>query len=210
VACHPDGSIWFTDPFPGGSLSEGHPDRPGTGNNAAGLNNPYWGETGIGLPPPEDGMTQELPANIYRWDPSGRLDLILSPEKWGNPNGIAFSPDYKIVYTMGNGNIYASDVNGAKIANTRPVTDCMVDGVHCGPDGMRVDRAGNLWLGSTSILGYSGVTVWNAAGKLQGRIRLPETCANLCFAGPKRDFLFMTAAQSVYMVRVNVQGAGPG
>ena len=33
---------------------------------------------------------------------------------------------------------------------------------------------------------------------------------NLCFAGPKRDHLFMTATQSIYMLRVNIQGAAPG
>ena len=54
------------------------------------------------------------------------------------------------------------------------------------------------------------MTVWNPAGKLIGRIRLPEVCANLCFAGPKRDYLFMCGSQSVYMVRVNIQGAAPG
>jgi gluconolactonase len=75
---------------------------------------------------------------------------------------------------------------------------------------MRADVAGNIWAGSTAALGYAGVTVWSPAGKILGRIRLPENCANLCFAGPKRDWLFMTASQSIYMVRVNTQGAAPG
>ena len=92
----------------------------------------------------------------------------------------------------------------------RLFTDCMVDGVKCGPDGMRADRAGNLWISSNGPLGYAGVSVWNPAGSLIGRIRLPEVCANLCFAGPKRDHLFMCGSQSVYMVRVNIQGAAPG
>jgi len=35
-------------------------------------------------------------------------------------------------------------------------------------------------------------------------------CANLCFAGPKRDHVFMTATQSIFMLRVNMQGAAPG
>jgi gluconolactonase len=215
VACHLDGSIWFTDPPFGGSLNEGHPDAPGQGNNAAGILNPYAGEGGLGLPNvgQEDGagnMAMELPANTYRWDPSGRLDIVFTPEKLGTPNGICFSPDYKIVYTMGSGKIYASDIDGAKVANTRVVTDCMVDGIACRPDGMRTDRAGNLWIGSTSVIGYSGVTIWNPQGKLLGRIRLPETCANICFAGPKRDYLFMCAATSIYMVRVNIQGSSPG
>ena len=215
IAPHKDGSIWFTDPQFGGSLSEGHPDAPGIGNNTERLNDPFTGEGGLALPRPgqEDSlgnMTMELPANTYRWDPSGRLDIVFTPDTLGGPNGIAFSPDYKLVYTMGKGNIYVSEVNGAKVSGTHVLTDCNVDGIHCGPDGMRVDRAGNIWAGSTSILGYSGVTVWSPQGKLLGRIRLPETCANLCFAGPKRDYLFMTAAQSIYMVRVNIQCASPG
>jgi gluconolactonase len=59
-------------------------------------------------------------------------------------------------------------------------------------------------------LGYSGVTVWTPAGKLIGRIRLPEVCANLCFGGPKRNRLFMAGSQSLYAVYVNTQGAAPG
>ena len=59
-------------------------------------------------------------------------------------------------------------------------------------------------------LGYAGVFVYNAQGKMIGRIRLPEICANLCFGGPKRNQLFMTASQSVYMLQVNTQGAAPG
>ena len=69
---------------------------------------------------------------------------------------------------------------------------------------------GGAGSGSTSVLGYMGVTVWNPAGRLLGRIRLPEGCANVCFGGPKRDHLFMTASQSLYMLKVNIQGAAPG
>ena len=54
----------------------------------------------------------------------------------------------------GKGVIYAFDVQGNKVANMRMFTDCMVDGVHCGPDGMRADRAGNIWVGSNAPLGY--------------------------------------------------------
>ena len=64
--------------------------------------------------------------------------------------------------------------------------------------------------GSTSVPGYMGVTVWNPAGKCIGRIRLPETCANLCFCGPKRDWLWMCASQSVYLVRTGNPGGGSG
>jgi gluconolactonase len=216
---HPDGSVWFTDPPYGDSLSEGHPDVAGGGANPNGLYNADAGDRGVGL---VGGTKRELPTNTYRWDPKGTLEVVVPGDQVPDPNGLCFSPDYKTLYLIstgpgpgdnghgGKGVIYAFDVQGTKLANMRQFTDCMVDGVHCGPDGMRADRAGNLWVSSNAPLGYSGVTVWNSAGKLIGRIRLPEVCANLCFAGPKRDYLFMAASQSIYMVRVNVQGAAPG
>ncbi|HEX5326395.1 MAG TPA: SMP-30/gluconolactonase/LRE family protein, partial [Acetobacteraceae bacterium] len=167
------------------------------------------------------GVKQVLPTNTYRWDPSGRLDVVVPGDQVPNPNGLCFSPDYKTLYVVstgpgpgqtvaGKGVIFALDVQGNTLGNLRVFSDCMVDGVHCGPDGLRADRAGNLWVGSNTVLGYAGVTVWNPAGKLIGRIRLPEVCANVCFAGPKRDWLFMCASQSIYMLRLNIQGATPG
>jgi gluconolactonase len=174
--------------------------------NPNGLYDPAVGNPGSGI---IGSMKRELPNNTYRWDPSGRLEIIISAEQDPRPNGLCFSPDYKTLYVM-NSQIYAFDAQGRKLSNMHLFTDCMVDGVACHPDGMRTDRAGNLWVSSNAPLGYGGVTVWNPAGKLIGRVRLPEVCANLCFAGPKRDYLFMCAGQSVYMVRLNIQGAAPG
>ncbi|MBA2590488.1 MAG: SMP-30/gluconolactonase/LRE family protein [Alphaproteobacteria bacterium] len=203
LAPHKDGSVWFTDPQYGGNLAEGHPD------DGDGVRDPRLGNTGVGIQK-AGGMHQELPMNVYRADPSGRVEIAVPFEPGKAPNGICFSPDYTKVYIIRAGGISVGDVNGAKVTNLRVFTDAMVDGVRCGPDGMRADRAGNIWASSAAPLGYCGVTVWNPAGKLLGRIRLPEGCANLCFAGPKRDHLFMTATQSVYMLRVNIQGAAPG
>ena len=216
---HPDGSIWFTDPPYGDQISEGHPDLAGGAANPNGLYDPTVGNDGVGL---VGAVRRALPSNTYRWDPSGDLQIVVPGEQVTDPNGICFSPDYKTLYLIstgpgpgdngngGKGVIYAFDVQGNTLGNMRLFSDCMVDGVHCGPDGMRADRAGNLWVGSNAPLGYAGLTVWNPGGTLIGRIRLPEVCANLCFAGPKRDFLFMTASQSIYLFRVNIQGAAPG
>jgi gluconolactonase len=215
---HPDGSIWFSDPPYGDSLTEGHPDVAGGRANPNGLYDPDLGDHGVGV---IGGVKSVLPTNTYRWDPSGRLEVVVSGAEVPDPNGVCFSPDYKTFYlistgpgpgqkTGGKGVIYAFDVHGTKVTNKRLFTDCMVDGVHCGPDGMRADRAGNLWVGSNAPLGYGGVTVWNNKGKLIGRIRLPEVCANLAFGGPKRNYLFMAASQSLYGLLLNIQGAAPG
>jgi gluconolactonase len=44
-------------------------------------------------------------------------------------------------------------------------------------------------------------------GERIGMIRLPETCANICFGGTKRNRLFMAASQSLYAVYVDAVGA---
>jgi gluconolactonase len=218
IVPHPDGSIWFTDPAYGDQLTEGHPDLPGGPTNPDGIYDANVGNGGVGL---LGGKTRELPTNTYRWDPSGRLDVVVSGDQVPDPNGLCFSPDYKTLYLVSTGAgpgektggkdvIYAFEVQGQKVANMRTFTDAMVDGVHCGPDGLRVDRAGNLWVGSNAPLGYCGVTVWNPQGKLIGRVRLPEVCANVTFGGPKRNFLFMAASQSLYGLLLNIQGAAPG
>ena len=216
---HPDGSIWFTDPPYGDTLSEGHPDEAGGPTNPQGLLKPAVGAENAGG---FGGTKRQLPNAVYRWDPSGRLDQVITEDQLKDPNGICFSPDYKTLYVIstgkgpgdthagGTGTIFAFDVQGGKVSNGRQFLDMTVDGVHCGPDGMRADVFGNLWCSSNAPLGYSGVLIYNAQGKLIGRIRLPEVCANVCFGGPKRNHLFMAASQSIYLLQVQTQGAAPG
>lgn len=211
VAAHPDGSVWFTDSGAGASLSEGHPDEAGGPGNPDGLYLPGLGDYGTGI---IGGVRRAMPSTTYRWDPSGRLDPILDSEPMGG-NGVCFSPDYKTFYIISGGRpsakVYAFDVGpGGKLSNKRVFTDVHIDGVYCHPDGMRADRAGNIWVSANGPLGYSGCTVWNPAGKAIGRVRVPEGAANICFAGPKRDYLVICASQSVYMLRVGIQGASPG
>jgi gluconolactonase len=51
------------------------------------------------------------------------------------------------------------------------------------------------------------VQVIAPTGEAIGMIRLPETCANVCFGGARRNRLFMTSSQSLYAVYVNTSGA---
>ena len=220
VVPHPDGSYWFTDPPYGGQLYEGAPDAPGGPSNRASRLNPRLGQ------PPEIGRTsRELPTSTYRLDPSGRVDRVVGEDQVPDPNGLCFSPDYKKLYVVstgkgpgdtgpgGKGEMYVFDVGSdGKATNGKLFSNFMVDGVKCGPDGVRADVEGNLWCSSNAgrSVGYSGVTVWSPQGQLIGRIRLPEICGNVCFGGPKRNRLFMAASQSLYALYTGTQGAAPG
>ena len=194
VVPHRDGSYWFTDPPYGRSLYEGRPGR------------------------------RELPNGVYRVDARGTVTLVASEQQVPDPNGLAFSPDYRKLYVVstgkgpgdtgagGKGDMFVFDVSADNtLSNPKRFADFLIDGVKCSPDGVRCDVDGNLWCPSNAgrAVGYSGVTVWTPQGKLIGRIRLPEVCGNLCFGGPKRNRLFMAASQSLYAVYVNTQGAAP-
>ena len=220
VVPHPDGSIWFTDPPYGGQLYEGEPDVAGGPSNAAGRLNPK-----IGQPAGFAVGKRELPTAVYRADPSGRLDVVVTEDQLPDPNGLCFSPDYKKLYVISTGkgpgdtgpggkrDMHVFDVGSDnKLSNQKLFSDFMIDGIKCGPDGARCDVDGNVWVSSNARrdLGYSGVTVWTPEGKLIGRIRLPESTANLCFGGPKRNRLFVAASQSLYAVYTRTQGAAPG
>jgi gluconolactonase len=220
VVPHPDGSYWFTDPPYGAQLYEGTVDAAGGPANQAGRLNPR-----LGQPPELGSYKRELPTSVYRVDNSGKVDLVVREDQVPDPNGLCFSPDYKKLYVIstgqgpgdagagGKGDMYVFDVGADnKLSNGKLFSSFMIDGVKCGPDGVRADVDGNLWVSSNAgrSVGYSGVTVWTPQGQLIGRIRLPEICGNVCFGGPKRNRLFMAASQSLYSVFTATQGAAPG
>ena len=186
IACHPDGSYWFTDPPYGGQIYEGMPDAAGGPSNKQGRLNAK-----VGQPAGSGVLKRELSCNVYRVDPSGRIDMVISEEALGAiPNGITFSPDYKRLYVVNNGMVSVLDVGGPAHQVGKPsaqFADFMVDGITCRTDGIRTDVFGNLWASSNAgaNVGYSGVTVWNpdrqadrphpAAGSVrQRRVRRPQ------------------------------------
>ena len=145
VVPHPDGSYWFTDPPYGGQLYEGHADAAGGPSNPAGRLRTGWASRA------EFGAAKrELPTNCYRVDPSGKVDLVVTEEQVPDPNGLCFSPDYKKLYVVstgkgpgdtgpgGKGEMYVFDVGADnKLSNRKLFSDFMIDGVKCGPDGVR-------------------------------------------------------------------------
>jgi len=148
----------------------------------------------------------ELPMNVYRWK-AGELTVVA--EGISQPNGLAFSPDEKLLYIVESRatprKILSFDVTSNNtLENRRVLIDAGPKGT---PDGFRVDMDGNLWCGwGMGEAGLDGVHVFNPQGKLIGRIDLPERCANLCFGGLHRNRLFMAASTSLYSLYVNTQG----
>jgi gluconolactonase len=177
LVVHPDGAIWFTDPF-------------------YGIRGNYEGFK----------AEQELKEAVYRID-GGTGQIAMVTDEVGQPNGLCFSPDYMKLYVADTGmprEIKVWDVDGARLRNGRRFTQLAVpgSGAPAAADGLRCDVDGNVWAGA-----QPGVQVFAPDGDPIGMIRLPETCANVCFGGPRRNRLFMTASQSLYAVYVETAGA---
>ena len=119
-------------------------------------------------------------------------------------NGLAFSPDEKILYANGSRNMYirAYDVKAdGTLTNSRLLIDMSGDKTPGITDGMKVDTKGNIW---TS--GPGGVWVISPDGKHLGTIRTPETITNVAFGDTGMKTLYMTARPNVYRVRTGVPG----
>ena len=138
---------------------------------------------------------------VYRHDPkTGRTTALV--RDFVQPNGLAFSPDEKILYIADSGapkHIRRFAV-GADGTLTGGEVFCKID--VGGPDGIRVDQAGRVWSSAGD-----GVQIFSPAGKLIGKILVPESPANLCFGGADGRTLFMTARKSLYAITVSVTGA---
>jgi len=188
VVVHSDGAIWFSDP-------------------GYGIMGNYEGHK----------AAFELPCVVYRLDPKTRVATVVVSDL-DKPNGLCFSPDEKLLYVVDSGTpkrpsdprpIQVYDVvDGARLKSGRMFAN-MSPGTS---DGIRCDVDGNIWsaAGWSGKENYDGVHVFAPDGTLIGRIHLPETCANLCFGGAKRNRLFMAASQSLYSLYVGAEGVAGG
>jgi gluconolactonase len=179
VVVKSDGTIWFTDPSYG-ILSdlEGWKAEPEYGG-----------------------------CYVFRFDPRDG-SLTVAADDFLKPNGIAFSPDEKILYIADTGashepdgpkHIRAFDVTADnKLKNSRVFAECDA-GLF---DGFRMDTDGRLWSSAGD-----GVHCFAPDGQLLGKILVPEVVANVCFGGFKRNRLYICGTTSLYAVHVTVTGA---
>jgi gluconolactonase len=166
----------------------------------------YFTDPPYGLAGGDEDAAKELKFNgVYRLK-NGKLQLLI--EDLTRPNGIAFSPDEKVLYvansdpqrkiwmrydvrpdgTVGHGKVFAD------------VTSETEDGL---PDGMKVDANGNVY-----ATGPGGVWIFSPEGTHLGTIKPAETPANCNWGGDGRT-LYMTARTSVYRITLAVQGRKP-
>jgi len=170
-----DGAIWFTDPAYGITQPrEGHPGEREYGD--------HW---------------------VFRCGPDGGdlRPVVLDVDE---PNGLAFSPDERLLYVASSSSeepvVRAYDVDGARVKNGRVFA--RLDEGEGVPDGIRVDAHGNVWSST-----HRGVTVFAPDGDRIGDVPVPEVVANLCFGGDDGTTLFVTATTSLYRIATTTRDA---
>jgi len=178
IVCRSDGSLYFSDP----DKRVPYRDREIPAQVAE---NEMW-----------DG------ASVYRLAPDGTLSLFAPCDY---PNGLAFSPDERILYVANTRPckyIHAFGVDATGNMERRWIFADMNAGDDPGvPDGVKVDVLGRVF-----CTGPGGIWVFRPDGKHIGTIRFPEQAVNFAFGGPDLKTLFCCARSSIYTLRVTVPG----
>ena len=179
VVVRSDGSVWFTDP-------------------SYGIDHDYEGER----------QERELDGcHVYRIDPD-TTEVSRVAHDFARPNGLAFSPDESRLYIADSGathdpdgprHIRAFDVIDERTLSGGDVLAVCDAGIF---DGFRFDEAGRLWTSAGD-----GVHCFESDGTLIGKIRVPDRVSNVCFGGPHRNRLFITATTSLYAIYLLLRGA---
>jgi len=144
---------------------------------------------------------------VFRLDPATGEVRLLASEGFLNPNGLCFSPDESLLY-----------VNDTHRRHIR-VFDVTADGGLAGdrvfyedrfpergvPDGMKVDVEGNVYCTASA-----GVHVIDRAGRLLGRIHVPEQPANFAWGDDDALGMYFTARTTVSRTRLGIPGVPHG
>jgi len=134
---------------------------------------------------------------VYHITPAGAIEAIARLQT--RPNGVALSPDGRTLYVANTDekNIRAYDVDAAGKTSNERIAIANLGG---GPDGMRVDVNGNLYIATR------GVEIYSPAGKLLGKIDVPVNPRNLAFGDADMKTLYLVG-NSIFKVRMDVAGS---
>jgi gluconolactonase len=135
---------------------------------------------------------------VFHISHRGELDVVAKSK--GRPNGIALSPNGRILYVTNSDqrNVRAYDLDRNGEASNERVLISNIAGI---PDGIKVDESGNLYVAAARM------EVHTPEGKPIGGFVMPETPSNCAFGDGDFQSLYITARKSVYRVRLNVKGS---
>jgi len=127
----------------------------------------------------------------------GKKEAVIVDDQLKQPNGIVGTPDGKTLYVadIGDWKMYRYHINEDASLSDRELLFPQ------GSDGMTLDNKGNIYVTG------KGVTIYNKDGVKIGHIPVPgDWTANVCFGGRDRKTLFITAKESVYIIKMNIKG----
>jgi len=165
---------------------------------------PNYGEVQGFKPAPELG------AYVYCHDPATGETAVVA-DSFNKPNGLAFSPDERVLYITDTGanqapgtyfvnlphHVRAFDVHkGRHLRNGRLFA---VVSPGC-PDGIKLDTSGRVYTSSGT-----GVQVFTPQGDLLGEIMAPGV-ANFTFGGRKNDVLFICGDTKIWQAKLEAEG----
>jgi len=135
---------------------------------------------------------------VYHLAPKNQLKLVAKPA--GRPNGIALSPNGRILYVINSDerNLRAYDLDKSGDASNERVLISNLTGV---PGGVRTDDKGNLYIAGTDL------SIYNPEGKLLHGLELRSRASNCAFGEPDMHTLFVTMGGLVERLRLETKGA---
>ncbi len=169
-------------------------------------NNIYFTDPTYGLPNGDADPERELSfEGVYKISSAGQLTLLI--DSIPKPNGIAISPDEKILYIASSDDkkpkwyAYHLDANG-NIKDGGILLDAALlkekAAVKQGPDGFKIDKHGNLF-----AAGPDGINIISPEGKLLGLIKIYDRKTSNCAFNETKDVLYVTADDVVLKVSLH-------
>jgi len=142
---------------------------------------------------------------LYRLSAEGRLDLLLANVP--SPNGVALSPDERVLYlavTRGNAVWRVPLLDDGSVSK---VSAFFTSYGPSGPDGLAVDASGRLIVANPG-LGYAWVLNHRAEPEIVLRSPAGTSLTNVAFGGPERRTLYCTESVTGSVLRAELDVPG--